>query len=136
MDPKNRVSIHPDFRPPAGEKVYLLASESHEMPVLRVLGQGEYDRRVALVEEDTTMDPGDKQELLGIFASRCVEASINDQGKLQIPKEAIEETGIQVEGTIWEVGRQKYFEIWNEANYQEVRKIEKAVKSDRYGLFR
>ena len=133
MDPKNRVSIHPDFRPAAGEKVFLLSSETYEMPVVRVLNQEDYDRRVAIVK-NSGKDEKEKNRLLGVLASWCREASINEQGKLLVPKDLIEETGIETEGTVWLVGRQRYFELWTEANYVRLRKIEKAEANDDLGI--
>lgn len=133
MDPKNRVSIHPDFRPAPGEKVFLLSAETHEMPVLRVLNAPEYDRRVAIVRNSDKSEK-DKTRILGKFASLCHEASINDQGKLLINRDLVEEVAIEVEGTVWLVGRQSYFEIWSEKNYIRLRKIEKEQDDDDLGI--
>ena len=134
MDPKFRVSVPVDFRPPADGKVFLLSADSYDMPVVRVLNQEDYDRRVATVN-DSGKTPKEKTRILGILASRCREASINDQGKLLIPKDLSDEAGIQAESTVWLVGRQSYFEVWNEGNYQRVRQIEKADEEDDLGTF-
>jgi DNA-binding transcriptional regulator/RsmH inhibitor MraZ len=133
MDPKNRVSIHPDFRPTPGEKVFLLSAETYDMPVLRVLNTAEYDRRVAIVRNSDKSEK-DKTRILGKFASRCHEASINDQGKLLISRDLVDEIKIEAEGTVWLVGRQSYFEIWSEKNYVNLRKIEKQQDDDDLGV--
>lgn len=125
IDPKNRVSIQPDFRPAPGERVFLLSAETYEMPVLRVLDNEEYERRVSIVRNSNKSEK-EKTRLLGKFASRCHEASINEQGKLLVAKDLANEIGIESEGNIWQVGRQSYFEIWSEQNYHRMRKIEKA----------
>ena len=77
MDPKFRVSIPVDFRPEAEAKVFLFSADSYDMPVVRVLNQEGYDRRVATVNE-SGKSPKEKTRILGILASRCREASIND----------------------------------------------------------
>lgn len=133
MDPKNRISIAPDFRPAPGEKVFLLSAETYDMPVLRVLNVAEYDRRVAIVRNSDKPEK-DKTRILGKFASLCHEASINDQGKLLISKDLVGEIEIEPEGMAWLVGRQSYFEIWSEKNYIRLRKIEKEQDDDDLGI--
>lgn len=133
MDPKNRVSIHPDFRPAPGEKVFLLAAETYEMPVLRVLNSDEYDRRVAIVRNSGKTEK-EKTRILGLFASRCHDATINEQGKLLISKDLVDDAKIELEGNVWLVGRQSYFEIWSEQNYLRLRKIEKEREEDDLGI--
>lgn len=134
MDPKFRVSVPVDFRPAADGKVFLLSAESYDMPVVRVLNQEDYDRRVATVQ-NSSKTPKEKTQILGILASRCREASINEQGKLLVPKDLSDEAGIQAEASVWLVGRQSYFEVWNEENYTRVRQIEKAAAEDDLGIF-
>lgn len=103
------------------------------MPVLRVLNTAEYDRRVQIVRNSDKSEK-DKTRILGKFASLCHEASINDQGKLLISKDLVDDTAIEAEGTIWLVGRQSYFEIWSEQNYIRLREIEKAQDDDDLGI--
>ncbi|HVJ45320.1 MAG TPA: hypothetical protein VM511_02970 [Luteolibacter sp.] len=129
MDPKNRVSIHPDFRPAPGEKVFLMRAKSEDMPVLKVLNGAEYDRRVAIVEKSDKTEK-EKNKLRGDLARRCHEASINEQGKLLISKGLVEEVGIETEGTAWLIGRHSYFEIMSGANYDTLRKNEEDDEDD------
>lgn len=133
MDPKNRVSIHPDFRPAPGEKVFLMRAKNEGMPVLKVLNTAEYDRRVRIIEES---DKGEKEKtkLRGDLARRCPEASINEQGKLLINKTLVDEVEIENEGSIWLVGRHSYFEIWSGANYDRLRAKEEEADDD-LGIF-
>lgn len=133
MDPKNRVSIHPDFRPTAGEKVFLMRAKSDDMPVLKVLNAAEYDRRVAIVEKSDKTEK-EKTKLRGELARRCHEASINEQGKLLISKGLVEEVGIETEGTVWLIGRHSYFEIMSGKNYDALRKKEEEIEDD-LGLY-
>jgi DNA-binding transcriptional regulator/RsmH inhibitor MraZ len=129
VDPKNRVSIHPDFRPAPGEKVFLMRAKSDGMPVLKVLNSAEYDRRVAIVGKSDKSEK-DKNKLLGELARRCHEASINEQGKLLISKGLVEEVGIETEGTVWLIGRHSYFEIMSGPNYDILRKKEEEIEDD------
>ena len=104
------------------------------MPVVRVLNQADYDRRVADVQ-NSNKTPREKTIILGRLAARCRDASINEQGKLLIAKEVSDETGIEAEATVWLVGRQSYFEVWSEENFARIRKIEKAAEEDDLGTF-
>lgn len=133
MDPKNRVSIHPDFRPAPGEKVFLMRAKNEDMPVLKVLNAAEYDRRVQIIEASSK---GEKEKtiLRGELARRCPEASINEQGKLLISKALVDEIQAENEGSIWLVGRHSYFEIWSGANYDRLRAKEAEVADD-LGIF-
>ena len=125
MDPKYRVSIPTDFRPAAGEKLFLLFAETHDMPVVRVINQADYDRRVSIVQE-SDLSPAKKTAKLGSLAMRCREVSVNEQGKLLVPKDLSEKAGIQAEASVVIAGRQSYFEIWSESNFDRVLEIEQA----------
>ena len=125
MDPKFRVSIPTDFRPAAGVKLFLLFAETHAMPVVRVINQMDYDRRVQIVQESDLM-PARKNAILGSLAMRCREVSINDQGKLLVPKDLSDKAGIKADATVIIAGRQSYFEVWSQENFDRVLEIEQA----------
>jgi len=135
MDPKFRTSIPTDWRPAAGEKLFLLFAETHDMPVVRVITQADYDRRVRIVEE-SDLTPARKTAKLGSLAMRCRDVSVNDQGKLLIPKDLSEKAGIRGDSTIVLAGRQSYFEVWSSENFDKVLEIEQAQDDeDDLGVF-
>jgi len=123
MDPKHRVSIRPDWRPAAGQVLWLLFSRTHDLPVIKVLSQEAFDERVATVEA-SDLTPAKKQAALGSLYMLCREASLNDQGKLLVPKDLSEKAGVSGEGDVVLAGRGKHFEIWSKANHERVLEIE------------
>ena len=129
MDPKFRVSIPSAWRPEAGASLFLLFSKEHDMPVVKVLSQEAYDEKVDLIKgSDKT--PADKGKMLGKLAMLCREASLNDQGKLLVPKDLSEMAGITAESDVMLAGRGIHFEIWSKANFDIKLGIEMGQEED------
>jgi len=123
MDAKHRVSVRAEWRPPQGERLLLLLSRTHEMPMIKVLTQQAYDQRVATVES-SNLSPAKKSEKLGTLAMLCREVTINDQNKLLVPKDLCEKSGLAAESDVTLVGRGPHFEIWNSDNFDRALEIE------------
>lgn len=125
MDPKYRVSIPTAWRPVAGETLFLLSSKTHDMPMIKVLSQEAFNRRVQTVQ-DSDYTPAKKTALLGSLSMLSREASVNDQGKLLVPKELSEVAGISAESEVMLVGRGVHFEVWNKEAHARTLEIERA----------
>lgn len=123
MDPKYRVSIQPAWRPAAGSVLRLLFSKTHDLPVIKVLTEEAFDERVAIVE-NSDLSSAKKQAKLGSLYMMCREASVNEQGKLLVPKDLSEKAGIAADGEVVLAGRGKHFEIWSKSNHERVLEIE------------
>ncbi len=121
VDGKFRVSVPPGWRPEAGAPLYLQISATSQMPMIKALSQEAYDDRVQRVV-DSDYSPGKKQELLGKLAMHIRETSLNEQGKLLIPKELSNYAGIEPDSEIRLAGRGGHFEIWSKENH--LRQIE------------
>lgn len=135
MDPKFRVSVPTQWRPEAGASLFLLFSKQYEMPVVKVLSQEAYDEKVELIQ-NSDMTPAEKGKKLGKLAMLCREASLNEQGKLLVPKDLSEKSGIEAEGEVVLAGRGIYFQIWSKANFDKVLEIETAEEDDdELGIF-
>nr|MDP0502614.1 division/cell wall cluster transcriptional repressor MraZ [Verrucomicrobiota bacterium JB025] len=136
MDPKYRVSIPLGWRPEAGGNLFLLFSKEYEMPVVKVLSQDAYDEKVALIQ-GSTKTPAEKNRMLGKLAMLCREVTLNDQGKLLVPKELSKNAEIEGGSEVVLVGRGIHFEIWNKANFAKVLEIETAQndEDDDLGIF-
>src|SRR5690606_21778075 len=113
MDPKCRVSVPPEWRPDQGEQLHLLLSESYDLPVVKVLTERDYASRVAEVEEHPTLNQAQKRKMLGRLAFNCVEAAVNPQGKLLVPKDWSAAAQLEANKPVVHAGRGTYFEIWN-----------------------
>ncbi|MBK1883465.1 hypothetical protein JIN85_13645 [Luteolibacter pohnpeiensis] len=123
MDPKYRTSIPSGYRPPVGESLILMLAKSHDMPVVKVLPRADYERRVRDIQE-AELTTADKTRRLGRLAGRCREVIVNEQGKLLVPKDLSESAHLKPEGSVVLLGRNSYFELWNEAYYQKAMEIE------------
>ena len=123
MDPKFRVSIPTAWRPEPGSILFLLYSKTHEMPVIKVLSQEAFDDRVQTVK-NSDLVPAKKAAILGSLSMLCREASVNDQGKLLVPKDLSEKAGILADSEVTLVGRGMHFEVWNNENFNRVLSIE------------
>lgn len=135
MDPKYRVSIPTNWRPVAGEPLYLLSSRVHDMPVIKVLSQKAYDHRKNTVKE-SNLTPKEKTDILGVFAMQCRAANVNDQGKLLIPKDLSEKIGIKADSEVVLAGRDLHFEVWSKENHARVLIIEAPnPETDIFGIF-
>lgn len=135
MDPKFRVSIPMAWRPPPGEGLYLLFSQVHAMPVVKVLGREAYGEKVGLIR-DSGKSPAEKGRLLGRLAMLCREVTINDQGKLLVPKDLSEKAGIAADSDVVLAGRGIHFEIWSKEHFDQVLAIETAQdEDDDLGIF-
>jgi MraZ protein len=136
MDPKFRVSIPTAWRPEAEVPLFLQFSNSHEMPVVKVLSVEAYEEKVGLIK-NSDKSPAEKGKLLGKLAMLCREVTLNDQGKLLVPKDLSEKAGILAEAEVVLAGRGIYFEIWSKANFDVVLAIESRVEEqeDDLGIF-
>lgn len=137
VDGKFRVSVPPGWRPDAGAPLFLQISNSHGMPMIKVLSQDAYDDRVRLIME-SDYKPVKKQTLLGKLAMHIKETTLNEQGKLLIPKELSTYAAIEPDSEIRLAGRGMHFEIWNKENHQRLIDIElnsNEDEEDELGIF-
>ena len=129
MDPKYRVSIPTAWRPAAGEVLYLLSSKTYDMPVIKVLSEKAYNHRKEIVK-NSDLTQAKKTAKLGQLAMLCRVASVNDQGKLLVPKDLSEAAGIAAESEVVLAGRDLHFEVWSKENHVRVLEIEMNPEDD------
>lgn len=135
MDPKYRISIQPSWRPEVGGVLFLLFSRKHDMPVVKVLSQEAYDERVESIQS-SDKTPAEKGNMLGKLAMLCREVTLNDQGKLLVPKDLSEKAGIAADSDVMLAGRGSHFEIWSKANFDKMMEIEMGqAEDDNLGIF-
>lgn len=135
IDSKFRVAVPPAWRPPAGMPIYLMYSCTYEMPMLKVITEEGYLERVAIVER-SSLSEGKKRHKLGVLSSRCRDATINDQGKLTIPKDLAEDVGIEPDSDVILIGRRGHFEVWKAESGKRARAIEMAEPDEEeLGIF-
>jgi DNA-binding transcriptional regulator/RsmH inhibitor MraZ len=136
MDPKNRVSIQSSWRPEAGTPLYLQPGENNGLTFLKVLSQEAYRELMQRINE-TNKSPVEKHELRSWLAQSCRDASINEQGRLLVPKEVGEKVGIVADSDVVLLGCGIHFEIWSKENYEKKLAARKArlAALDDIGIF-
>lgn len=135
VDPKYRISILSSWRPENGGILNLQLSSDHGLPMIKVLDEVAYGELVNRVQT-SDKSPREQAELLRGLAMRCREVTLNDQGKLLIPKELSEQAGIAPEGTVILAGCGIHFEIWSKENFDELIRITSSEQqADDLGIF-
>lgn len=129
MDSKYRVSIQPAWRPEVGRSLFLLFSKEYDMPVVKALSEAAYAERVEIINS-SDKTPAEKGKMLGKLAMLCREVSLNEQGKLLVPKDLSEKSGITPNSEIMLAGRGTHFQIWSKANFDTVLDIETSQEED------
>ncbi len=116
IDPKFRVSVQASWRPEAGVSLYLLFAKDLGIPMVRVLSKEAYNHKVTVINE-SDKTPAEKSKLLAKLALLSREATVNEQGKLLVPKDLSEKAGITPDSDVMLAGRGMNFEIWSKANF-------------------
>ncbi|MDB9741750.1 hypothetical protein OAB00_02730 [Akkermansiaceae bacterium] len=138
MDTKCRVSIPVDWRDAAGDGyLRLLQSSSYGLKVLRVVTETEYRNMLQQVES-SNMNDKQKKQMLGRLHANCLKTTMNDQGKLAIPKAWCELPELNSSETLLLVGRGTYFELFNQERYNQMLVLEEEETSkldEEFGFF-
>lgn len=135
IDPKFRVSVQASWRPEAGVALYLLFAKDQGLPLVRVLSKEAYNHKVAIINE-SDKTPAEKTKLLAKLALLSREATVNEQGKLLVPKDLSEKAGIAPDSDVMLAGRGMAFEIWSKSNFDTyLALITEDDDSDDLGIF-
>ena len=135
IDPKFRVSVQASWRPEVGTPLYLLFAKDLGLPMVRVLSREAYNHKV-LVINDSDKTPAEKSKYLAKLALLSREATVNEQGKLLVPKDLSEKAGIDPESDVILAGRGMNFEIWSKANFEAyLTQITAGDPADDLGIF-
>jgi DNA-binding transcriptional regulator/RsmH inhibitor MraZ len=118
IDPKFRVSIQASWRPEAGEKFYLLIAKDLGFPLVRVLTKEAYQYKVDTINQ-SEKTPAEKGKLLAKLALVSRQGTVNEQGKLLVPKDLSEQAGIAPDSEVMMAGRGMAFEIWSRPTFDE-----------------
>ena len=118
-DAKNRVTVMSAWRPPQGETIYLMASKEEGVNIIKVLTAGAVQHRIQTFEKNVT-EPKKLAKLKTRLKRVLRDSSINDQGKLQIPRDLAAHTGIAPDSEVMLSAGHSHFEIWPKAKYEEL----------------
>ena len=134
LDAKGRVSVPSEWRPKKGKviRLRLLKWKALGVPVLKALTDEAFEAMVRSIDEDPELGAGQKGAKKGLVYSRNTAVSINEQGKLLIPKKLVEEHGLEPGGAVHLFGRGTNFDIVSPRDYEAMQKAEEALMSDLY----
>jgi len=96
--------------------LYLLFAKDQGLPLVRVLSREAYAHKVLVINE-SEKTPAEKSKLLAKLALLSREATVNEQGKLLVPKDLSEKAEIAPDSDVILAGRGMNFEIWSKANF-------------------
>jgi DNA-binding transcriptional regulator/RsmH inhibitor MraZ len=134
MDPKFRVSIPVEWRPETEETpVRLQLSKEHELPVIKVYSEEEFDLKFEQVAK-SDLSPAKKQQIVGHLRMMSKKAFVSAQGKLTVPKDWSERIGLQAEGQVILAGRGPFYMLCAPAAFEEIKRIESDMDDGDLGV--
>jgi MraZ protein len=133
LDAKFRVSVPSEWRPARGEALplRLLNWQTYQVPVLKALTDEAFVAMIASIDE-SDLPAGVKGQRKGLLYSRNTPVTINEQGKLLIPKKLAKEHGLDSGGAVHLYGRGTNFDIVSPRNYSAMQTAEEALLGDLY----
>ena len=133
LDAKFRVSVPSEWRPARGEALplRLLNWQTYQVPVRKALTDEAFVAMVASID-DSDLPAGVKGQRKGLLYSRNTPVTINEQGKLLIPKKLAKEHGLDSGGAVHLYGRGTNFDIVSPRDYAAMQTAEEALLGDLY----
>jgi DNA-binding transcriptional regulator/RsmH inhibitor MraZ len=133
LDAKFRVSVPSEWRPARGEALplRLLNWQTYQVPVLKALTDEAFVAMIASID-DSDLPAGVKGQRKGLLYSRNTPVTINEQGKLLIPKKLAKEHGLDAGGAVYLYGRGTNFDIVSPRDYSAMQTAEEALLGDLY----
>jgi DNA-binding transcriptional regulator/RsmH inhibitor MraZ len=134
LDAKGRVAVPSEWRPKKGKEIRLrlLKWKTHGVPVLKALTDAAFEAMICSIDEDQTLVAGQKGAKKGLVYSRNTPVSINEQGKLLIPRKLVEEQGLEPGGVVHLFGRGTNFDIVSPRDHEAMQAAEEALMADLY----
>ena len=133
LDAKYRVSVPSEWRPGRGEAVplRLLKWQAHGVPVLKALTDKAFEAMIDSID-NSDLPAGVKNQRKGVVYSRNTPVTINDQGKMLIPKKLAEEHGLEAGGMVHLYGRGTNFDLVSPRDHGALQAAEEALLGDLY----
>lgn len=134
MDPKFRVSIPVDWRPEGEETpIRLQLSKEHELPVIKVFSEVEFDKKFEQVEQ-SNLTPAKKQQIVGHLRMMSKKATVSSQGKLTVPKDWSEKIGLKADGPVILAGRGPFYMLCTQETFEKITDIELGMDDGDLGV--
>lgn len=118
LDSKNRVSIPLSWRPEEGEELYLIIKPGDEFDCITALTEERLLELETQALNDEEFSIEERNDYVDWLFSNSVKVSINNQGKLLVPKKMCEHLELNEHVTL--IGKNKYFNIWATNAYDTI----------------
>jgi len=134
MDPKFRVSVPVEWRPETEETpIRLQLSKEHDLPVIKVYGEAEFDLKFEQVEK-SDLTPAKKQQIVGHLRMMSKKANVSSQGKLTVPKDWSERVGLKADGPVILAGRGPFYMVCTPETFERITEIELGMDDGDLGV--
>ena len=134
MDPKFRVSIPVDWRPETEETaIRLQLSKEHELPVIKVFSEAEFDKKFEQVEK-SDLTPAKKQQIVGHLRMMSKKVNVSNQGKLTVPKDWSEKIGLKADSAVILAGRGPFYMLCTPETFDKITDIELGMDDGDLGV--
>ena len=121
LDPKNRIAIPAEWRPSEGCALLLLSGRRLDLPTVKAYTREKFQQLIDKIETTPGYTEAQIDLFIGKLYANCVEAVINAQGKLLIPKQMCEHA--QLSSSVRLAARRGYFELWEPSLYASISDI-------------
>jgi DNA-binding transcriptional regulator/RsmH inhibitor MraZ len=134
LDAKVRVSVPSEWRPSRGDALVLrlLRWQTYGVPVLKALTDEAFEAMIGSIDNDPDLKAGQKGQKKGLLYSLNTPVTINEQGKLLIPKKVAEENGLSSGGAAHLYGRGTNFDIVSPRDHAAMNEAEARMLTELY----
>lgn len=134
LDTKYRVSVPSAWRPASGQTVQLrLLKWKHlKVPVLRAMTQEAFEAVIESIATNESISPGVRNAQKQAVYSGSESVTMNDQGKLSVPKKTANKHGLDSGESVHLFGRGAAFDLVAPQDVEELRAKEAQILEDLY----
>lgn len=134
LDTKYRVSVPSAWRPASGQTVQLrLLQWKHlKVPVLRAMTQEAFEAVIESIASNTEIPAGIRNAQKQAVYSGSESVTLNDQGKLAVPKKTALRHGLEAGESVHLFGRGAAFDLVAPKDVEELRAKEAKILEDLY----
>lgn len=110
----------------------LLRWQTYGVPVLKALTDEAFEAMIHSIDSDPNLQAGQKGQKKGLLYSLNTPVTINDQGKLGIPKKVAEDSGLEGGGAAHLYGRGTNFDIVSPRDHAAMSEAEARMLTELY----
>ena len=134
LDTKYRVSVPAPWRPGSGQTVQLrlLRWKHLKVPVLRVMTQEAFEAVIESIASKEEVPAGVRNAQKQAVYSGSESVTLNDQGKMTVPKKTANQHGLKAGESVHLFGRGAAFDLVAPQDVKELRAKEAQILEDLY----